>query len=290
VLLAIVGVLAVAVGGSVTLVVRRWPHADPAAPKVAPQTVVQEVRSHPRIRAALRRRVDPTTTTGLALSVAGAMIAAGAIVAGILLVMIRTNTGLATWDPGAARFGARHATELSTSGLRMLTQLGGTEGVILLGLIVVVAERYRLKQWTPLLFLTVVMAGVSLVFNLTKWTIDRARPDIDRLVGFSSSSFPSGHSATAAAMWAAFALLLGRRRSPRTRAVLAGAAAGVAVAVASSRVLLGVHWLTDVIAGLAIGWAWFAISSLAFGGRLLRFGAPVELGERVVEAVPAEPR
>ncbi len=289
-LLVIVGIAAAAVGVLVTLLVRRWPASDVAAPRVSPQTVARGVRSHSRIRDAMRRRVDPTAATGLALSVAGVIIAAGAIVAGILLLMIRTNTGLATWDPGAARFGARHATDLSTSVLRTLTQLGGTGAVIVIGLVVAAAERRRLRSWTPLWFLVVVMAGVSLVFNLTKWTVDRARPDVDRLVGFSSSSFPSGHAATAAAMWAAFALLLGRRRSSAVRSALAGVAAGVAVAVAASRVLLGVHWLTDVIAGLAMGWAWFAISSIAFGGRILRFGAPVELGERVVPAVPVEPR
>ena len=40
--------------------------------------------------------------------------------------------------------------------------------------------------------------------------------------------------------------------------------------------LLDVHWLSDVIAGLALGWAWFAVCSVAFGGRILRFGAAVE--------------
>jgi len=46
--------------------------------------------------------------------------------------------------------------------------------------------------------------------------------------------------------------------------------------VAASRVLLDVHWLSDVIAGTMLGWGWFAICSIAFGGRLLHFGAPAE--------------
>jgi undecaprenyl-diphosphatase len=41
-------------------------------------------------------------------------------------------------------------------------------------------------------------------------------------------------------------------------------------------VLLDVHWVSDVIAGLFLGWAWFALCAIAFGGRLLRFGATAE--------------
>jgi hypothetical protein len=51
---------------------------------------------------------------------------------------------------------------------------------------------------------------------------------------------------------------------------------------AGTDVLLGVHWVTDVVAGLVLGWTWFAVVSIAFGGRLLRFGAPLEAAERVM--------
>jgi membrane-associated phospholipid phosphatase len=55
-----------------------------------------------------------------------------------------------------------------------------------------------------------------------------------------------------------------------------------------SRVLLDVHWLSDVIAGLSLGWAWFAFCVIAFGGRLLRFAAPLQRDTRVAaEAVAA---
>jgi hypothetical protein len=47
-------------------------------------------------------------------------------------------------------------------------------------------------------------------------------------------------------------------------------------AVAASRVLLGVHWVTDVVAGVALGFGWFVVCSIAFGGALLHFAAPAE--------------
>jgi len=47
--------------------------------------------------------------------------------------------------------------------------------------------------------------------------------------------------------------------------------------------MLGVHWLSDVVAGLAFGWAWFSVGAIGFGGRFLRFGAPVEQATRVAE-------
>src|SRR6185295_16734735 len=96
--------------------------------------------------------------------------------------------------------------------------------------------------------------------------------------------FPSGHSSTAASFYAALALILARRRSARVRALLAGSAGAIAVAVAASRVLLDVHWLSDVIAGVMLGWAWFALCAVAFGGRRLRFAEPLE--RAAAEAAP----
>ena len=68
--------------------------------------------------------------------------------------------------------------------------------------------------------------------------------------------------------------------------MLAGVAAGIAVAVAASRVLLDLHWLTDVIAGLMLGWAWFAVCAIAFGGRILRFGAAASTAARAAKTAP----
>ena len=153
-----------------------------------------------------------------------------------------------------------------------MSLLGGTYVMIVVALLAAITQYRRTRTRAVIGFIAIVVIGQALATNLTKLLVNRVRPDIHRLTGFSGSSFPSGHSATAAATFAAVALLVGRGRSRRVKALLAAAAAGIAVGVASTRVLLGVHWLTDVIAGLAMGWAWFAISSIAFGGRILRFG------------------
>jgi undecaprenyl-diphosphatase len=195
--------------------------------------------------------------------------------------MVQTDSGFARWDKSFGEWGAAHATEASARFMRDVSMLGGTTLTVALAVVVAAVEIIRTRRATVVAFLATVMIGISILLNLVKLVVDRARPDIRQLTGFSGSSFPSGHAATSAAVFAAFALVLGRGRSPSVRAALNGGAVGIAVAVASTRVLLGVHWFTDVLAGIALGWAWFALCSIAFGGRLLRFGAPIEAAERI---------
>ena len=281
-------IAALVVGAIVTISVLHVPALDPASPpRLPPSFGVRCVDI--RCCSDSFARVDPQIATGLLLTLGiGAVVIGGAVV-GLLLWMVRANTGLARSDRGVATWGASNASDAATSILRAITDLGGTHFVVLAAIVVALVEMRRVPSWTVPVFVTVVVAGQNLVTNLVKELVDRARPDIDPLAGFSGASFPSGHSAAAAASYMAFALLLGRRRSQRVQAGLAGAAAAIAVAVAASRVLLGVHWLTDVLAGLALGWAWFALCAIAFGGRLLHFGAPVEIAERADAVSPSAP-
>jgi membrane-associated phospholipid phosphatase len=270
----------------VTLLARRWPHAPVAAPQVTPSTIREEVRRHGTVAKLLRGRVDPGTATGLALTVAAALAVLGGFAVALLLLMVRRNLGVARWDLSAARFGADAATHASTVVLRDISLLGGTLGLVVVVVMVLVVEQRRIPSRAAIGFLLLVVVGQNLLANGIKALVNRARPDLSQLTGFAGSSFPSGHSTAAAATYAAIALLFSRRRSTSTRALLAGGAAAIAVGVAASRVLLGVHWLTDVMAGLALGWAWFACCSIAFGGRLMRFGVPVEVAEKAAETAP----
>ena len=135
-------------------------------------------------------------------------------------------------------------------------------------------------------FLVLLIAGEEVLILTIKHLADRARPTlnpaaVDTRPLVPERAFRNGRG-----------VLHRRRASARTAALagsggraLAGAAVGIAVGVAASRVLLDVHWLSDVIAGVLLGWGWFAICSIAFGGRLLRFGAPAEA---IVESARGE--
>jgi membrane-associated phospholipid phosphatase len=260
----------------------RWPQAAPTAPKISVQKVEHEARRHPRLVAFTRSRLDPGSATGLLLSAALVVFVVGTALMAIVLVMIHTNTGFARLDRSVSLFGAHHATALSTRFLRFYTQLGGALVIVPLGVIVAIAEAIRQRSVAIVAFLTLVVGGQFLVANVIKAIVDRARPNFDQLTGFSGPSFPSGHAVATAACLAAFALVIGRRRSIKVRAILAGLAVGLATGIACCRVMLGVHWLTDVLGGLALGWAWFALCSIAFGGYQLRFGAPAKTAEETV--------
>jgi undecaprenyl-diphosphatase len=267
--------VAAAAGALATLAARRLAPtqgATAAAAEAVEELAEDEARMHPWLRA----RLSPSEATGLALTAALAAIVAGGLIVGVLALLVRGHDQLRSLDRAAADFGHEHATHLSTQLLTWVTDLGDWPLFPLIGVVVVLLELRRAPSRYLIPFVVIVWAGNWAATTLIKDLIDRARPTLNPIAATLGPSFPSGHSSTAASFYAALALVLARRRAARARALLVGGAVAIAVAVASSRVLLDVHWVTDVIAGLALGWAWFAVCAIAFGGRLLRFGAPAE--------------
>jgi membrane-associated phospholipid phosphatase len=248
-------------------------------PRAAGETVeaLAETAGEQRgLRPFLRRRRDPVAATGLALTIAFAVVVLTGLALALLAYLVRGHQAVLDVDSGAARWGFRSATPFTNDVLNVLTQLGDARVVIALVLVVAVVESIRVPSRYVVPFLLAVTLGNHVVTNTVKEIAHRARPTLNPIAQTLGPSFPSGHSSTAAAFYAAAALLLGRRRGHVARTLLAALAVAIPVAVASTRVLLDVHWVSDVIAGLALGWGWFALCAIAFGGRLLEFGAPAE--------------
>ena len=288
-ILIAVAVATVVVTVVLALVAVRGRRADPADVRTGADGLVVQAHRHPMLRRFILDRRDTTKATGWLLTVALGVITGLTLAVGLLLERVQTHVGFARWDDSAARWGAAHTTGMTESVLRVITLLGGTPVVVALCVGVSIVEYRRLPTWAVPAFMATVVVSQLVVTNLIKVGVGRERPNVARLVGVTGFSFPSGHTAASAAVYAAIALVVGRGRDRRIKATLAGVAGGITVAVATSRVLLGVHWLTDVIAGVALGWACFALCSIAYGGRLLQFGAPVEAAGAVLatESPPA---
>ncbi|HEY0447228.1 MAG TPA: phosphatase PAP2 family protein [Allosphingosinicella sp.] len=145
-----------------------------------------------------------------------------------------------------------------------VTALGG---VSVLTIITVLAAGYLLavRKVTTAAFLTAAIAGGALLSTLLKFGFARARPDlVAHLVEVDTASFPSGHAMNSAITYLTLGALLARAENDRpVRIYLLAVAIALTLLIGFSRVYLGVHWPSDVMAGWCVGAAWAVLCSLA---------------------------
>jgi membrane-associated phospholipid phosphatase len=146
---------------------------------------------------------------------------------------------------------------------RLVTWLGGAIGTaVVTGVAVVLLWRQRRRN--DALFVGVSVVAITVTVAILKAVYERARPDTGSGIALPHSySFPSGHAATAVVLYGALGILLAERARTRLRAAawLTGAAA-LALAIGGSRVLLNVHFVSDVLAGFALGLAFLCCASI----------------------------
>ncbi len=156
--------------------------------------------------------------------------------------------------------------------MRDFTALGATGVLVLLTLAVVGYLSIVGKRHAAIAAGAASFSGIA-VNHLLKWGFDRPRPDLvphETLV--LTSSFPSGHAMLSAVVYLTLGAMLARtERSHRVKIYLFALAATLTFVVGASRVYLGVHWPTDVLAGWAIGAGW-ALSWQLVMMRLQRSG------------------
>ena len=202
----------------------------------------------------------------LLLLVLGAALLAYAAVAADVV-----NSGrMSELDVDVATWVARSMPSWAEWLARPFTWLGGAVGctAVVTGVTIWLLRR---RARVEAALLVVVAVGIQILVFSAKAGYARARPDLGSAIRLPSSfSFPSGHAATGMAVFGLLGLLaatLARTRAERVAAICAGFAVGALVG--ASRVVLGVHYVTDVLAGAFLGLAWL-VACLVVVQRLRR--------------------
>ena len=156
-------------------------------------------------------------------------------------------------SPGATTFFATMSTIGGPIGLAAL--------VVMVAIVLVVLRRYG---WV--LYLAVTVGGGALFNQELKRFFARARPDIAEMLRQAHGySFPSGHAMGSTVVFGALSYLAFRTATQwRWKAAAVALGATIVLAVSLSRVYLGVHWISDVVAGIAAGTLWVVVSTMAY--------------------------
>lgn len=194
--------------------------------------------------------------------------AVAALVLLVLSVLVAAGAPMLAALDGPLERGAHGVRSPSlTAVAATLTALGSAFVLVPLTALVAVAGRVAARTWRPGAVVALAGAGSYLSTELLKRVFERPRPT-DQLVGAAGWSFPSGHAADAAAWWLTAAAVLlwavGGRWARWQHALVWACATLVALVVGATRVYLGVHHPTDVLAGWSLGvvWAWVVVVTL----------------------------
>jgi undecaprenyl-diphosphatase len=203
----------------------------------------------------------PAHTPAAQFRFAAAIVALAAIWLSMLL------WGGGPWDRAIyqAVYAGGHPTLIVIA--RAFTALGEPTVLIVVGFaaaFLLWRSGHRHLPWV-LIAITLIGRGIS---ELQKYWIGRVRPDVSpHLVVVKTSSFPSGHATSSMIFYLTMALAL--TVGTRWHRVAAAGAVVLSLLIGTSRVMLGVHWPSDVIGGWAFGMLWVLLT-LRLAGRLIQ--------------------
>jgi membrane-associated phospholipid phosphatase len=207
----------------------------------------------------------PESRLALHLGLGALVLVVAAWLFGSIAEDVVTSDRLTVLDTEVAQWLHRHATPALTRAMLIVTNLHSTIAIGCYTAVAALVLAFK-RQWRRL-SLVVVAVGGGLALNvLMKLAFHRARPVFDDpLLTLSTYSFPSGHVAASTIFYGLLVAWVFRRtRSAALRALAIAAAVVLIALVAFSRMVLGVHYLSDVCAAFAEGVAWLAICIGAF--------------------------
>lgn len=229
----------------------------------------------------VRRRLDPAQRYGLRLTLFAIAVVLVFVPFGLLLAQVVDEGPMTTYDRALVE--ELHEVvgdhRWSIAPLQFVSFLGkpiffyvvvGAACVFLL-----VRKRHRLVA-----YLVATGIGGGAVDTAVKVLVSRDRPELEHPIATAfGQSFPSGHAFTATAMYGALLLTFIPALPKRYRRWAIGAYVALVMAIAFSRLALGVHFLSDVLGGISLGAAWLIASTAAFS--IWR----TELGKKPVEPI-----
>ena len=205
-----------------------------------------------------------------------------------ILVVLTTQVTAQGWltdaDVPVHDWFVDHRTDRWTTVADFVTNAGGPGWVVTTTIVLAAFVAWRRRSPMPAIFLLGIVETAAIASKLTKLAVGRDRPpEVSRLATVADMSYPSGHAthiaAFVGALWVVFEI---RKHSTARIVSLATLSAFVVAAVACSRLYLGVHWLTDVVAGVLIAAVVVLIGALAY--------ALVDGGEPLIQRVTARRR
>ena len=202
-----------------------------------------------------------------------ALILTWAVLTGLLIgvgVAVVRSSSVNAFDRHVTSVVVAHRTPALDEVMKVMTWLGSWVALVATGILLVfLALRKRLPM-VAVLLAVIAWAGENGGVTLAKHVVERVRPPQDlRLVSAHGWSWPSGHTAVAVLVFTTLALVVVGSVPTSGYRMLTWVLAAVAVAaVAFSRIELGVHWITDVIASTMFVSAWLVILFVLFASEI----------------------
>jgi undecaprenyl-diphosphatase len=177
---------------------------------------------------------------------------------------VRHGGAITVFDLHVVNWMHAHATPLLTSFMLLITHIHSTPGLLMLALLTCIFL-FRERDWYWLVAVLAAVPAGMIINAMMKLVFQRPRPVFgEPLLTLATYSFPSGHAAGSTLFYGVLAAYLISRIASRRRRILIIVLAGAQVAlVCLSRVYLGVHYPSDVVAGVVEGLAWLVFTLTA---------------------------
>ncbi|RDW20498.1 phosphatase PAP2 family protein [Oceanobacillus chungangensis] len=198
-----------------------------------------------------------------------------------IMVLLIANQNVILFDHNVISFIQGFEGPSLTSIMKFFTYIGSYHSMIVIILIIVIFLYIVLKHRLEIILLLTVVITTPILNGLLKQSFQRARPEFHRLIDIGGYSFPSGHAMNAFAFYGILTFLLWRHiPNPAGRTILIVFNGLFIMMIGISRIYLGVHYPSDIIAGYCVSGFWLTIVIWSFQKYRDRLGTKKQSGRR----------